>query len=104
MFYKQQCTITGMDTYREECLKAKRVREGIVELRLVPIRKRKKIDKPWTVYVLWPLRVRILLRDRNPCSLVAEYEFAKEDQAVRFADKKRREYYTAWVANNEGRK
>ena len=96
-----------MDTYREECIKAKRVREGIIELRPVPIRKRKKIDKPWTVYVLstfFPKRLFGLGKDFS--RFMAEYNFPTEDQATRYADKMNRRGYEGRyvrVANNEGR-
>ena len=92
-----------MGSYKEGCLDAKRKREGIVDQKERSGAKKKKIDKPWAVYtyITWSFwRV-----DNNQKRVYQAGRWATEDQAIRYAEKKRREPYGMskpdmfWVVN-----
>lgn len=84
-------------SYLEGCRRAKRVREGIVEQRPTARAKKKRLPKPWAVFLSWGFT--------RGSKFVAVREFAKEEEAIRFADKERRMWNhiqsdRVWVANN----
>lgn len=82
-----------MSSYREEANKYKAKRAGIVDAKVVaPKGKKKKIDKPWVVWVKFIV---------NPQWKPWKHEFAKEHDARAYLAKLQRSWAReSWLEHN----
>jgi len=92
-----------MNSYRKECLIAKRVREGVISQREKVCSRKKRAVKNWTVY--WSI-----FGSRRNVNDFMECKFALEEDALRYASKVHRRFSTfrlkgineehVWVVND----
>jgi len=92
-----------MNSYRDECLIAKRVREGIISQREKVSSRKKRPVKNWTVY--WSI-----FGPRRSANDFSELKFSLEENALRYAGKIHRRFSTSrlkgmneehvWVVND----